>query len=154
MGAADRVWEVGDKRCGPSVRIHLYHAGDILPGGVVTEHETRRHQRGRIHRFAELDSVGSVHRHVDSPTRHARYYLLAGDKAKAEQLAKQATDANKTQVAPLAVYVEMLHANGSLEEVGSRGGKARHIDDNVKSITVSSTMGPGLKLDVAEVASV
>ena len=72
MGAADRVWEVGDKRCGPSVRIHLYHAGDILPGEVVTEHEIRRRQRGRIHRFAELDSVGSVHRHVDSPTRHAR----------------------------------------------------------------------------------
>ncbi len=69
-----------------------------------------------------------------SQTRQARYYLQAGDKAKAEQLAKQASDANKTQAAPLAVYVETLHAAGKTKECAEAFERLRKMSGTIDSL--------------------
>lgn len=69
-----------------------------------------------------------------SQSRHARYYLQAGDKAKAEQLAKQASDAGKNQVAPLAIYVEALHANGKAKECAAAFDQLRKLSGSIDSL--------------------
>ncbi|MDB5172247.1 MAG: alkyl hydroperoxide reductase/Thiol specific antioxidant/Mal allergen, partial [Phycisphaerales bacterium] len=46
----------------------------------------------------------------------AQAHLKAGDKSKAEELAKQAADGAKNQVYPLANYVEILHRCGKTQE--------------------------------------
>jgi peroxiredoxin len=69
-----------------------------------------------------------------SQTRQARYYLLCGDKAKAEQLAKQASDAGKNQVAPLAVFVEMLHENGKTKECAEAFDRLRKLSGEIDAL--------------------
>ncbi len=69
-----------------------------------------------------------------SQTRQARYYLLAGDKAKAELLAKQTSDTAKNQVAPLALYVEMLHENGKSTECAEAFERLRKISGTIDSL--------------------
>jgi peroxiredoxin len=69
-----------------------------------------------------------------SQARQARYYLQAGDAAKAEQLAKQASDAAKTQVAPLAVYIETLHEAGKMKECGEAFERLRKISGEIDSL--------------------
>ncbi|MBI2806985.1 MAG: redoxin domain-containing protein [Planctomycetes bacterium] len=69
-----------------------------------------------------------------NPARQARYYLQAGDKAKAEQLARQAADAGKNQVAPLALYVEMLHANDKVKECAEAFERLRKMSGNIDSL--------------------
>jgi len=69
-----------------------------------------------------------------SQTRQARYYALAGDAAKAEQLAKQASDAAKGQVAPLAVYIEMAHANGKMTECRDAFERLRKMSGTIDSL--------------------
>jgi peroxiredoxin/tetratricopeptide (TPR) repeat protein len=76
-----------------------------------------------------LGSLKSV-----SQTRQARYYLQAGDAAKAEQLAKQASDAAKGQVAPLAVYIETLHENGKMKECADAFDRLRKISGAIDSL--------------------
>jgi peroxiredoxin len=67
-----------------------------------------------------------------SRERLARAHLLAGDKAKAEELAKQASSA-PNQVVPLAVYVEVLYGCGKTREAGEAFARLRkmsgHIDN-------------------------
>ncbi|HZN68528.1 MAG TPA: peroxiredoxin family protein [Tepidisphaeraceae bacterium] len=46
----------------------------------------------------------------------APVHLAAGDKDKAVRLAKEAVDENKNQVYPLAVYVDVLHRAGKVDE--------------------------------------
>ncbi len=67
-------------------------------------------------------------------TRQARYFLQAGDKAKAEQLAKQASDTAKNQVAPLATYVEILHANGKKKECAEAFDRLRKLSKEIDSL--------------------
>jgi peroxiredoxin len=67
-------------------------------------------------------------------TRQSRYYALAGDLAKAEQLAKQASDSGKNQVAPLAVYVEALHDNGKIKECGDAFDRLRKMSGSIDSL--------------------
>lgn len=69
-----------------------------------------------------------------SQTRLARYYLQAGDQAKAEQLAKQASDTAKNQVAPLASYVEILHAIGKDKECAEAFDRLRKMSGNIDSL--------------------
>jgi peroxiredoxin len=69
-----------------------------------------------------------------SQTRQARYYAMAGDSEKAEQLAKQAADAAKNQVAPLAVYVEILHEAGKEKECGEAFERLRKISGEIDSM--------------------
>lgn len=68
------------------------------------------------------------------PTRQARYYLQAGDKAKAEQLAKQAADMGKNQVAPLALYIEALDANEKTKECAEAFERLRKISGDIDSL--------------------
>jgi peroxiredoxin len=79
-----------------------------------------------------LDQVKSL-KNV-SQSRQARYYLLAGDKAKAEQLARQAADSTKNQIAPLAVYVEMLHENGKMKECSEAFDRLRKMSGTIDSL--------------------
>jgi peroxiredoxin len=79
-----------------------------------------------------LDDLKAVK--ITSQGRMARYHLLAGDKAKAEQLAKQAADAGKNQVAPLAHYVEILHANGKTKECVDEFERLRKISGTIDSL--------------------
>ncbi|MBI1831686.1 MAG: redoxin domain-containing protein [Planctomycetes bacterium] len=81
---------------------------------------------------AALDDIKSL-KNV-SQTRQARYNLLAGDKAKAEQFAKQASDGAKNQVAPLALYVECLHANGKAKESAEAFDRLRKISGTIDSL--------------------
>ncbi len=69
-----------------------------------------------------------------SQTRQARYYLQAGDAAKAEQLAKQASDAAKTQVAPLAIYVDILHEAGKTKECIEAFERLRKMSGEIDSL--------------------
>jgi peroxiredoxin len=69
-----------------------------------------------------------------SQTRQARYHLLAGDAAKAEQLAKQASDAAKGQVAPLALYIETLHEAGKMKECGEAFERLRKMSGTIDSL--------------------
>ncbi|MBM3994000.1 MAG: redoxin domain-containing protein [Planctomycetes bacterium] len=69
-----------------------------------------------------------------SQSRQARYYLLAGDKVKAEQFAKQASDSGKNQVAPLALYVECLHAVGKTKECADAFDRLRKISGTIDSL--------------------
>jgi len=69
-----------------------------------------------------------------SQTRQARYYLQCGDAAKAEQLAKQASDAAKNQVAPLALYVETLHENGKAKECAEAFERLRKMSGEIDSL--------------------
>jgi peroxiredoxin len=55
----------------------------------------------------------------------AEVRLAAGDKAKAIDLAKQAVDADKNQVYPLAVYVRALYENGAKEKAKASFEKLR-----------------------------
>ncbi|MBI3823517.1 MAG: redoxin domain-containing protein [Planctomycetes bacterium] len=71
---------------------------------------------------------------IVSQTRHARYYLMAGDNAKAEQLAKQTADVGKNQVAPLALYVETLHAAGKTKEAAEAFERLRKISGTIDSL--------------------
>jgi peroxiredoxin len=71
---------------------------------------------------------------VISPSRLARYYFQAGDKAKAEQIAKQAADGGKNQVAPLAVYVEMLHEAGKTKECADAFERLRKLSGTIDSL--------------------
>lgn len=66
-----------------------------------------------------------------NPTRQARYYQQAGDLAKAEQLAKQAADAGKGQVAPLAVYVHVLHEAGKRKECAEAFDRLRKMSGEI-----------------------
>lgn len=69
-----------------------------------------------------------------SQTRQARYYLMLGDMAKAEQLAKQASDAAKNQVAPLAIYVETLYEAGKTKECAEAFERLRQISGTIDSL--------------------
>lgn len=69
-----------------------------------------------------------------SQTRQARYYLQAGDTAKAEQLAKQASEAAKTQVAPLAVYIETLHEAGKTKECREAFERLRKMSGEIDAL--------------------
>jgi peroxiredoxin len=53
----------------------------------------------------------------DLPKPHlARAYVQAGDNQKAEKLAREAADAGKNEVYPLATLIEVLHAAGKEDE--------------------------------------
>ena len=67
-----------------------------------------------------------------SPARQVRYYFEAGDTAKAEQLAKQAS--TKGEAAPLAIYVEMLHANGKTKEAAEAFERLRKMSGHFDSL--------------------
>lgn len=72
-------------------------------------------------------------RHLNK-TRQARYYLDAGETAKAEELARQASAAGKNQVPPLAVYVETLHAAGKIKECADAFGRLRKISGAIDAL--------------------
>ena len=55
--------------------------------------------------------------------RLARLYALAGDAAKAETLAREAVTAGIDEVQPLATLVEVLAANGKMEDAKTEFGK-------------------------------
>ena len=57
----------------------------------------------------------------------AQVHLAAGDPAKAEELAKQAADADKNQAYPLAVYVDVLYRAGKKDLAKSTFEKLREI---------------------------
>ncbi len=69
-----------------------------------------------------------------SQTRQARYYLQAGAPEKAEQVAKQAADAAKGQVAPLAVYIETLHEVGKAKECAEAFDRLRKMSGDIDSL--------------------
>jgi peroxiredoxin len=68
-----------------------------------------------------------------SKERRARAHLLAGDKTKAEELAKQAASA-PNQVVPLAVYVEVLHACGKTREAGEAFERLRKLSGHIDNL--------------------
>jgi peroxiredoxin len=68
-----------------------------------------------------------------SKERLARAHLLAGDKAKAEELAKQAAGA-PNQVVPLAVHVEVLHACGKAREAGEAFERLRKLSGHIDNL--------------------
>ena len=55
----------------------------------------------------------------------AQVHLAAGDKARAEDLAKQAVESDKNQVYPLAVYVDVLYQAGKKDEAKAAFKKLR-----------------------------
>jgi peroxiredoxin len=68
-----------------------------------------------------------------SKERLARAHLLAGDRKKAEELAKQAASA-PNQVVPLAVYVEVLHACGKAREAGETFERLRKMSGHIDNL--------------------
>jgi peroxiredoxin len=68
-----------------------------------------------------------------SKERLARAYLLAGDKAKAEDLAKQAAAA-PNEVVPLATYVEVLHSCGKTREAGAAFARLRKMSGHIDNL--------------------
>jgi peroxiredoxin len=68
-----------------------------------------------------------------SKERLARAHLLAGDKAKAEELAKQAAAA-PDEVVPLAAYVEVLHACGKTREAGEAFARLRKLSGHIDNL--------------------
>jgi peroxiredoxin len=68
-----------------------------------------------------------------SKERLARAHLLAGDKNKAEELAKQVASA-PNQVVPLAVYVEVLHACGKTREAGEAFARLRKMSGHIDNL--------------------
>jgi len=70
-------------------------------------------------------------------------YLRAGDKAKAEELAKKAVDENEGQAYPLANYAAVLHASG--KPAGAKGAleKLRGVADGLDAgVGAYARLGP------------
>jgi peroxiredoxin len=97
----------------------------------------------------DVKSVEEQLKNIKGPSqvRLSRYHLLAGDKQKAEQLARQASDAAKNQVVPLANYVEILHAAGKDKECGEAFGKLREISGHIDALDspVFARLAPAAK---------
>src|SRR5262249_34492570 len=68
-----------------------------------------------------------------SRTTQARLHWRAGEKVKAEELARKEVNAGPNQVVPLATYIEILHGLGKAKEATAQFTKLRaisgHIDD-------------------------
>jgi peroxiredoxin len=75
----------------------------------------------------------------------AQAYLRAGDKEKAERLAREAVDAAKNQVYPLAIYVEVLHGIGKTEE-------AKKAFEQLRSVAGSSDLKAPIFDRLADIA--
>jgi peroxiredoxin len=84
--------------------------------------------------------------------RLSRHYLRLGDKAKAEQLARDAAKAAEKQVQPLANLVEVLHAAGKTAEAKKEFENLRsiamHADAGAPIIARLSLLAPQLGLPV------
>lgn len=85
--------------------------------------------------------------------RLARHYLRLGDKAKAEQLARDAAKGAEKQVQPLANLVEVLHAVGKTADARKEFENLRqiaaHADANAPILARLTLLAPRLDLPVA-----
>ena len=92
----------------------------------------------------------------DLPKPHlARAWLRAGDGAKAEKLAREAVDADKSQVYPLATYVEVLYelsqqGDGKLDE--AKLNQAKQAFEQLRSLASASDLKAPIFDRLAEIA--
>lgn len=129
--AADKAEEEAQKRKDPEEKQDAA-AGKARRGPRNRRREVERaiaHVRGQQALAAgdfkkALELLGKADLRKD---KLALVHLAAGDKAKAEQLAKEAVDADKNQAHPLAVQVDVLYRVGKKDEAKSAFERLRAV---------------------------
>jgi peroxiredoxin/Tfp pilus assembly protein PilF len=81
---------------------------------------------------AALEQFGKA-KHISKP-HLARLYLAAGEKQKAEELARQAVESSLNEVVPLANYIALLHAAGKTREAGEAFHRLRQISGSLDAL--------------------
>jgi peroxiredoxin len=69
-------------------------------------------------------------------TTQARLHWRAGEKARAEELARQDVDASPNEVLPLANYIEILYGLGKKKEVAAQFAGLRKISGHIDSLSL------------------
>ncbi|HWE93669.1 MAG TPA: peroxiredoxin family protein [Tepidisphaeraceae bacterium] len=107
-----------DKKAADASRKKMETSRNALTERIVDIDKALAHVHGQQAQAAG-DHAAAIEFFMKGDVRKehlAQAYLKAGDKTKAEQLAREAADGAKNQVYPLANYVEVLYRCGKVKE--------------------------------------